>query len=90
MVAFLMSTRCTRADTPAARVNASPIESAKATDVLFDRIPAPNYSSSNQPIWKVVLSKRTKVSGSLFHPKAPNIHTRPKKKKSSWFKFGRK
>jgi hypothetical protein len=95
MVAFPMSTRCALANPPNASVNASPIESAKAADVMPDRVAAPiasARSSSNQSIWTVGFMQKKKGSYShgMLHPKAPNIHTRPVKKKSAWWPFGGK
>jgi hypothetical protein len=97
MVAFPMSKRCARAEAPHASVNASPIESAKAGDLKLDRIaPAASIgSSSDQPIWTVAFMQHTKNKsslkrGSILHPKAPNLHTRPVKKKSALWPFGGK
>jgi hypothetical protein len=96
MIAFPVSVRCALADAPHATPIAAGTDSAAVSDLSLERIAAPswsNHSSSGQPIWTVALPQYTKVSvprGSFMHPKPPKIHTRPKKKKTSWWPFGRK
>jgi hypothetical protein len=98
MIAFPISLRCARADAPIAKPLALSTDSARVSELSIERFAAPirsiDSSSAGQPVWTVALPKTTKVKlprGSLIHPKAPNVHTRPKKKKSSsWWPFGRK
>jgi hypothetical protein len=96
MIAFPMSMRYVLADTSTAKPIASDVDSARVSDLSLDSIAAPIrsiHSSPGQPFSTVALPKTTKAKlprGSLFHPKAPNVHTRPKKKKSSFWPFGRK
>jgi hypothetical protein len=96
MIAFPISLRCARADAPNAKPIASGTRSATVSDLSLERIAPPSgsiHSSSGQPLWTVALPQFTKVGlsrGSFIHPNPPKIHTRPKKKKTSWWPFGRK
>jgi hypothetical protein len=95
MVAFPMSTPCALANAPDAIVNASPIESAKAVNVALDRFAVPiasAHSSAHESIWTVgfMQKKKGNYPHGMLHPKPPNIHTRPVKKKSAWWPFGGK
>jgi hypothetical protein len=96
MVAFPISVRCSLADVPNARPIAAKTGSATASELSLEHIAASirsPHSSLSQPISTVAHSQYTKVGiprGSLMHPKPPKIHTRPKKKKASWWPFGRK
>jgi hypothetical protein len=96
MIAFPISLRCALADAPNAKPIASGTGSATVSDLSLERIAPPSgsiHSSSGQPLWTVALPQFTKVGlsrGSFIHPNPPKIHTRPKKKKTSWWPFGRK
>jgi hypothetical protein len=90
MVAFPMSLRNVRADV-------SLLDSAKSTGVLGNGVAATigaARSTSNPPIVSVALPQKKTLTfprtGNIFRPKAPNIHTHPKKKSSSWWPFGKK
>ena len=94
VVAFLIATRSVVADTPNAGVSITPIESA-GSGSLFDRFASPlgaAHSATQPPIETVAITPRKSVTfqrASMLHPKAPNIHTRPKKSKM-WWPFGKK
>lgn len=95
MISFPMTIHEVRAEAADGTVKASPIASARPAGLLLDRIAGPIPSSSQLPLLTVAVPQRHTVSfprgGSMIHPKAPNIHTRPKKKKSaSWWPFGHK
>jgi hypothetical protein len=92
MFAFPMTMRCARAGSSEAIGTPTLIESARSGDVAPGRLAVPIPSTKEPPVWDVKLPKRTKtgLGGTLFRPKAPNIHTRPAKKKSSWWPFGKK
>jgi hypothetical protein len=90
MIAFLIATRSAMAQTPAAGENIRLIGPAKSTG--FSPIGAAT-SSADQAISTVALPMHNSIGfprNSAFHPKAPNIHTRPKKKNTSWWPFGKK
>jgi hypothetical protein len=73
----------------------TPIESARSGS-LFDRLTSPlgsARSSTQTPIQTVAVPPRKSISmpgSSMFRPKVPNIHTRPKKPSKMWFPFGHK
>jgi hypothetical protein len=96
MIAFLIATRSAVAQAPSAEENVRPIESAKTTGFSFDRFASPigaTKSTTDQTITTVAVPPRKSINfqrASMFRPKAPNIHTRPKKKKTSWWPFGKK
>ena len=92
MFAFPMTMRCARAGGSEAIGTQTLIESASPGDAAAGRLAVPIPSRTESPVLNVGIPKRTKtgLGGSLFRPKAPNIHTRPAKKKSSWWPFGRK
>jgi len=95
VVAFLIKTRSAVAEAPSASLR--PIESASSGN-LFDRLISPlgaAHSSKDTPIQTVAVPPRKSISfprssPSMLHPKAPNIHTRPKKQSKMWFPFGHK
>jgi hypothetical protein len=95
VVAFLIVTRSAVAEAPNAGTSLTPIESASSGS-LFGRLTAPlgaASSSAQTPIQTVAIPPHKSVSfphTSMFRPKAPNIHTRPKKKSTSWWPFGKK
>jgi hypothetical protein len=92
VVAFLIATRSVVADTPNAGVSITPIESA-GSGSLFDRFASPLGAGKSAPIETVAVMPRKSVTfqrASMLHPKAPNIHTRPKKKSKMWWPFGKK
>jgi hypothetical protein len=92
MVAFPMTMRCARAGSSEGIGSPTLIESARPGDVAPGRFAVPIPSTKEPPVWDVKLPQRTRtgLGGTLFRPTAPNIHTRPKKKKSSWWPFGKK
>jgi hypothetical protein len=94
-VAFLIASRSAVAEAPTASLR--PIESTNSGN-LFDRLTSPlgaAHSSKDTPIQTVAVPPRKSISfprssPSMLHPKAPNIHTRPKKQSKMWWPFGHK
>lgn len=91
IAAFLFATRSAVAEAPS--VSLTPIESASSGNV-FNRLTSPlgaAHASKDTPIQTVgFMPKRKSISSSMMHPKAPNIHTRPKKQSKMWWPFGHK
>jgi hypothetical protein len=95
VIALLIATRSAVAEAPSASL--TPIESASSGN-LFGRLTSPlgaAHSSKDTPIQTVAVPPRKSISfprssPSMLHPKAPNIHTRPKKQSKMWWPFGHK
>jgi hypothetical protein len=91
MIAFPITVRNALAEAPTAAPIASDTKSAMISDLWLDHNSG-SLSHSGQPV-STVAQHTTKVGfskGSMIHPKAPKIHTRPKKKKGGFWPFGHK
>lgn len=96
VVAFLITTPSCRAEAPLATVPARPIEAAKTGSPFLAGLATPlqafNKSAGHSTLTVGIPPHKsvTFPRGTAFRPTPPNIHTRPKKKKSSWWPFSRK